>query len=351
VFGGATCGLVFGPWVAAALGYPLETFAGWLPVPTVWVLSVLLLPAAWWSLGPWIDRGQLTLAAAVIPQVVLLINLLAAGAVVFPGVISTLVVLMPTALFLATQTMPTAASTQSSSALRRTVLPASLRLPNAACAGVVVGTLLVAAACLYTEYYPVMNGRLALADALFRLDQRQYRDAEPQALAAARADSLAPDPWRLLAELRLGRWQATGRESDWRTFNEAANAFRDLDPRNHLAWFTRGNWFLTAWRKSGQAEDLNEALAAYRLAAAHYPNRALYHAQLAWTLHLAGRTDEARQAAERAWQLDQQMPHRELKLDRQHVVDPDVSREKPRSFLEETAEQTVQRLRTASAEG
>jgi tetratricopeptide (TPR) repeat protein len=107
---------------------------------------------------------------------------------------------------------------------------------------------------------------------------------------------------------------------------------------------------LTAWRKEKRQEDLQEARRAYEMALARYPNHALYQAQLAWVLHLSGEASLARSAAEKAYELDQKMPHQELKLSRRHVTDPDFSQKPPRTVLAESAEQTVERLRTASAE-
>ncbi len=344
VLGGAMAGLLIGPTVAAAMGYPVESVsrsAPWLPV--VWLLGFQLAAIDWWLLDQWLKEGEVSLAAVVIPQVVLLINLLAAGAVVFPGVISTLLVLAPVALFLA-------GSSALSSVQRPLHMPLQVRLSWTAAGIVTLSAALVAMTCLYTEYHPVLNGRLALADALYSLDQKQFREAEPKTVAAAKADSLSPEPLRLLAELRLARWQATGRPKDWEDFVQVADAFVKADPRHHLAWYTRGTWFLTAWRKSGNQEDLEKAISAFAQAAMRYPNRALYHAQLAWVLHLAGHPTEASQAAEQALALDAQMPHREQKLNRQHVADPDVSQERPATFREEDAEQTVQRLRKAMAE-
>ena len=54
--------------------------------------------------------------------------------------------------------------------------------------------------------------------------------------------------------------------------------------------------------------------------------------------------------AERALQLDEQMPHKEKKLSRQYVGDPQDTPAKTTLTREETAEQTVQRLRTSLAE-
>src|SRR5205085_3788352 len=116
---------------------------------------------------------------------------------------------------------------------------------------------------------------------------------------------LSPEPWRLLADLQLARWQAGGTAGHWTAFVEAADTFRRLDPRHHLAWYTRGTWFLTAWKKSQRREDLEEAVDAYRHASWYYPNSALYRAQLAWMLHLAGDEKAARKEAEEAHQLDQ----------------------------------------------
>jgi tetratricopeptide (TPR) repeat protein len=129
-----------------------------------------------------------------------------------------------------------------------------------------------------------------------------------------------------------------------------AEAYGRLDPRHHAAHYTRGTWFLTAWKKSGRREELDEALAAFREAIRRYPNHAFYHAQLAWTLHLAGDDSAARQEAEIALSLDQKMPHQEQKLGRRHVADPDPNSKPPRAFLAETAEQTAQRLRTSAVE-
>src|SRR5262249_52877940 len=101
VFGGVTIGLLIAPAVATALGYSLESISQNASLPVVWLLGFPLLAVVWWSLDPWIARGELPLSAAIIPQLVLLINLLAAGALVFPAVIATLLVLTPVALQIA----------------------------------------------------------------------------------------------------------------------------------------------------------------------------------------------------------------------------------------------------------
>jgi tetratricopeptide (TPR) repeat protein len=346
VLGGAFIGLTLGPWISAALGFRMMDTLG-NSFPVVWIIGVILLPLAWWSLRTWIDEGGVTIAALVVPQLVLLINLLAAGALLFPGVASTLVVLAPLGLL-----WPILPVSATDSAIPRAARPPTslgvLRPSRAISAAIFVGSALLALTCLYTEYYPVMNGRPALANARYEAGQHRFEQAEEEFMAAARADSLWPEPWQELANLRLGQWYATERADDWTAFVEAADTYKTLDPRHHVAWFTRGNWFLAAWKKSLQKEQLDEALAAFRRASERFPSHALYHAQVAWTLHLAGDAAGARDSAERAWRLDQQMPHQEKKLSREHVVDPDLSRDGG-AYREETAEQTVERLRSSSA--
>jgi hypothetical protein len=337
VFGGALAGLLLAPLIAAAMDHPLEPLT---PTFVVWVLGGALLAAAWWGFAPWIERGELTLTAAIVPQIVLLINLLAAGAIAFPGVMATILVLAPVALLVARQSHAGVVAASSVS-----LLPPSLS-PSRFVAGLIaLAAAALAVACLYTEYYPVLNGRMALSDAVERLSRGKFVEAEAQATAAAKADALSPEPWRILAELRLSRWQATGSDKDWQAFVAAANTFTQLDPRHHQAWQSRGIWFLTAWRKSQRKEDLSEAVSAFTRASMCYPNGAFYHAQLAWALHLAGQHDAARQAAERALELDGQMPHKEKKLDRQHVADPQIAGGEIKLFRDESAEQTAQSLR------
>jgi len=349
VLSGASIGLLIASPVAAAFGFPLEGISDHLAaLPVVWLLGVPLLAATWWLLLTWLRGGELPLAAVVIPQIVLLINLLAAGAIVFPAVIATLLVLMPIAL-------RQAANDQSNDSAEPAThypffLPHQANLPRALALLAMLVAVVLAVTCLYTEYYPVLNGRRALNDAMYRFEVKDFREAPAKVVAAAEADSLSPEPRQLLGDIFLARWEATGSAQDWIAFADAAEGYRRSNPRHHIAWFTRGNWYLAAWKKDQRPEDLQIALEAYRTASSHYPNHALYHAQLAWILHLAGQNEPAQAAATRAYELDQQMPHQELKLAKLHVIDPDLSKSPWRTFRDESAEQTVQRLRSGSAE-
>lgn len=349
VLAGACIGLLLASPIAAAVTFPLAPVSDNLSaLPVVWLLGAPLLAATWWLLLGWMRGGQLPLAAVVIPQIVLLINLLAAGAIVFPAVISTLLVLLPIALQLAA--IPLNAPAEQPSSRRTLSMPGQINPPRAVALVVLLAAVVMAMNCLYTDFYPVLNGRQALDDALYRLQVQDFRNAPAAVVAAAAADSLSPEPRQLLGDLLFGRWETSQTDQDWEAFVEAANSYRSSNPRHHVAWFTRGNWFLMAWKKSHRPENLTEAIEAYREACLRYPNHALYHAQLAWTLHLAGDEKSAQAEAATAYELDQKMPHQELKLAKLHVSDPDFSQKPTRTFREESAEQTVERLRTGLAQ-
>jgi len=260
---------------------------------------------------------------------VLLVNLLAAGATSFPGVFSTFWLLLPVALSAAHA-------------------PAwSWSPPRANALLLLLSSLVLILACARTQLSPVLGAASHLAQANHMIQTRRRVQAESMLTAAAQLDPWSPDPWQLLAEIRLQVWLQTQKPDDWRLFLAAAMEYGRRDPRHHVQFSTQGHWLLAAWRKTGDPRTLEAAIDAYRLAAAWYPGRAVVHAQLAWALHLAGRGEEAAAAADRAWQLDGQNPHREQKLDQQTIYDPEFDAQS-QSAEPANAEQIVRRLRSSS---
>lgn len=345
MLGGALAGLIAAAPLGVVVLLPLVDVAPsirWFPV--VWLLGFPLLGAVWWALAPWIAGGRVSLAAAIVPQVVLLVNLLAAGAVVFPGVVATLLVLIPAALFLV----------RSSANAPKVEEPAA-RMPREWPLSRRTAILLTLAAvwslamCVWTEYWPVLVGRMELSGAEEARARGRLIEAEGLALRAAVSDGFSPEPWRLLTYVRLEKWIASGDELDWQAFVAAADGLQQRDPQHQLTYRTRGSWFLTAWRKSQRPEHLELALPEFRRASERYPNSAFNRAQLAWVLHLAGRDDEARTEAEIAHKLDGQTPHADQKLARQKIVDPQIAAD-GRILLNgpQSAEQIVEQLRKSA---
>jgi tetratricopeptide (TPR) repeat protein len=284
-----------------------------------------------WLLDAWVVRGTLPRALPVIGLVVLLVNLLAAGATSYPGVFLTACLLVPLAL-----------ANADASAWK-------WRLARGGSLAVLLAALVLAVACARTQVSPVLGSAVAVEQANALLKAGRPADAEVALLAAARNDPWSPEPWQLVAELRLQRWIQTQAPQDWEGFSAASAEYARRDPRHHSQFTAQGNWRLAAWRKSGDAAHLAAAIDAYRQAAAWYPNRAVVHAQLAWASHLAGQNDAAAAAAEVARGLDARNPHVEQKLDRQTVYDPVLTTSGTIEAEQRSAEQIVRRLRKGSS--
>lgn len=335
-FGGNIVGMALGAVFAWLVGFPLDSFE-LLPLPIIWCVGLALSPLVWWLFAPWINDGPLPVGAVVAALLTLAINLLAAGSFVFPGVMLTALVLLPVAICVA--------KPQDEMPVRTKSLPGNWPLSRPAAIGMTIAAFALTVLCLWTEYQPVLTSRLEMVFANAHLAQGESAQAEQTALKAAQADPWAPEPWRLIAEIRFRRFAATGSDADRTAFQQAADQFQSLSPRHHWQSYQRGNWHLLSWQIAGKKADLDEALAAYREAVARYPNHALYHGQLAWALRLAGQNEAAAAAAERAHALDDAMPHADQKLERYRIVDWQASSGSHDTHRPETAELTIQTLR------
>lgn len=288
---------------------------------------------AFWLLRPWIERGTLTLPMLLAALVALLVNLLAAGGIAFPGVATSVWLLMAMALVVAEQG-------------RGANLPAASRKIAAwACLAVAV-----AAVGLFhvTVYSPVFRGAAAQSESLLAFHTGNMANAIAQASAAAEHDPVAPKPWLMQADLWQARLLAEGDSPALRTeFDRACDEAIARDPRSHTTRTRIANWRLRLYRHLGQTSDLAAARHDYEAAVARYPNNALAHAQLAWALHLAGDSKEAAVEAERALALDSQHDHSEYKLKQQQVFDPGpaASLQQPAAPEEPSAEPLMQALR------
>lgn len=331
LYGGALVGIILGYPLGLVVGYPPELvkLSETVQLPGIWLLGLPTAAICVWALDPWVSRGRMPAALPVISLLALLVNLLAAGAASFPGVFQTAWILVPLAL-------------ANANALATIWVPsASWRI------GLLVTSAVLAVLCMRTEFTPVLTapGRIAWAEHLIQTGRPEQAQQE-FALAAA-DDPWSPDPQQLLSNLALHDWITTQSPSNWDRFTSAADAYERLNPRSHATYTDRGHWFLLAWRTSGDPGHLGAAIDAYRQAVVWYPGRALERAQLAWALHLAGREDEAAQAADEAQSLDSRNPHVELKLSRQTVYDP-----QPGSYAQsetgQNAELVIRKLRKPS---
>jgi O-antigen ligase len=332
IYGGACFGLAAAYPLALLAGYPLKTIGPDASVPVIWLLGLPVAAICIWLLDPWVrqgNQGKMPTALPVIALVVLLTNLLAAGAISFPGVFGSVWLLL--AVSVAHGKFPA----WRWSADRHTGLIAML------------AAAILAAACIRTDYSPVVISKARLDEGRALQSSGQFPQAEAEMLVAATADPWSPAPWQALADLRLQVWLRSQDPHDLDRFDEAAAGFVARNPKHHAAYETLGGWRLIVWRKGGDAGALELAIEAYRQATAWYPNKARLRAQLAWALHLAGRDGEALAEAEEALRLDRLNPHREKKLAAETLVDPQLGPFGPVVHRPENAEQTLLDLRSS----
>jgi tetratricopeptide (TPR) repeat protein len=287
----ALAGVALGFLLAAPLALVSEAPPGlevqWLGLPLAAVTIAVLYP--------WVDRGELPAALPAVGIAVLLVNLLAAGGIGFPGVAGTLWVLLALGL---TQTEPVGP-------------PKAPRI--AAVAGLAVAVAL-AVACYATAYRPVLESQAAL-----RAAERSTARREAFLYAAASADPLSAEPWARLAALAFERWQLDPARANLERFDQAmANALR-LSPQSSALWLAAGSRYLEAADRPGveeslRSEAMGKAVTACRRAVELYPNSGLGRATLALALDAAGDQEGFHQQAEAALRLDALTPHADRKL-------------------------------------
>jgi hypothetical protein len=313
IYLGGLCGVV--------VAYPIALIFDLMPDPAVLLLGVPLAAATVWSLHQWVVDGRLDARAVGIAAVVLLVNLLAAGGINFPGVAGSLWLFFGIALVLAS--------------------PADGRsrvfnLSRGATAGVLLFVLLLLAFCYWTGYAPILNGRFWLErgeDLVYKsrtaASRKKARQQESEALAcfekAAAADPFTAEPWLSAAQIyhqqRLEAADEAGAEAAGNKFDFACGQAVRLSPRSHTTATEIGYMEFEAHDATGDRERLHRAREQLERAVQLFPNLAYAHARLAWMYHLEGNARAAAREAEEALRLDDLTPHRERKLRRRGIFD------------------------------
>jgi O-Antigen ligase len=327
VYAGAIIGILLGIALASMAGH--FVLAGY----TGGVVGLLLLglPAAaafLWSTRGWVQAGEMRPPLLVIGLIVLGVNLLAAGAASFPGVAQTAWILMPLALSF-------------NEPIQQPVIP---RWSSFIAAGL---SAVLAAACYFTSYAPVLNASLPMSAAELILFQSTDQVAGHLAAAAAQ-DPWSAAPWERLAEVRLAAWLRNGLAEDLEDFTRAAEEYSLREVPSARAAQNRARWYLQVFARSRNPLDLEQAISAARLATTRSPASALIHAELAAVWKLAGDDAAAQMEAEQALRLDLLNPHEEFKLEKHHLPryqwDAEEKTVVPSSWPE-TAEQSMLELR------
>jgi len=315
VLGGALAG-VLAAWPLGLLGSGMPSLAIlWLGLP----LGIATIGC----LGRWIDRGQFSAALAAVGLVVLLVNLLAAGGIGFPGVAGSFWVFLalgqvsvgPHPQPLSQKARgeadphPQPLSQKARGEVDPHPQPRSQRARGVGRAGASIGALgcaMLVVLCYQTGYRPVLMAQRHVNLALARPEQ-----AEAQLRAAAEADPLWPQPHNHLATLAFARWQETNAEEDLRQFERETERALERGPRASPAWEMAGDRYFEAFQRTGAARLREKALDAYRQAVRLYPANATCRAKLALACLAAGDEDGFQHERATALRLDEQNPHRE----------------------------------------
>lgn len=285
------------PWFVLAggaagfvLSLPLGMMTAAPPGVAVLVLGLPLGAVAVWLLWPWVDRGRMPAALPAVGAVVLLVNLLAAGGIGFPGVAGTLWLLLAVGLNVAEPQPPQT-------------------LPRYAGLAAAVFTFALGVSCYTTAYGPVMVARGKVEAA-----QSYPNYASQYLMEAAEADPLDAQPWKQVGEMTFREWQEQPTVEMYLVFEKCADAASALEPNSAATHFQIGRWYDQIHDRTGRESDLKKAIAAYRRAVELYPTRSLYRARLALALKAAGDEAASREQADEALRLDGLTPHADKKL-------------------------------------
>ncbi len=315
VYGGAVLGVL--------LAFPCGMVAGFLPdVALLWMGLPMAVVCAG-LLYAWTVRGTMPVWVSAVAAVVLLVNLLAAGGIGFPGVAQNWWLLMAITLGLLDVDRP--------------LKP----VPRVAAAGAGVVAVLLVLAFHQTMYQPVLGRQASINEGSSYVENRRFDQAEAAYARAALADPYSAEPWMHLASLHQRLAIESLDESRIQPFDHAAEEALKRDRRSHRAFGRLGNMRLELYCVFGDPEQLDRAIEAYRRWVQLYPNNNLAHAQLAWAYSIAGEDQYAAREAQRALELDKLNPHWEKRLSEQQVYYPANKRPE-----DGNAEQLMKRLRS-----
>ena len=326
---GAVVSIYCGAAVGVLMSYPVGFLVGYPPHLAVLVLALPVAALVCWSLSGWALRGELDAWLPALAAVVLLLNLLAAGGISFPGVAQCGWLLAAVALNAAVQY-------RGERRVGRT--------------GILLGIIMSLGLVLVlhqTAFRPVMVAQTRLAQAELSVARGDIEQALRHLGAAAAADPFWYQPWWQRAQLAHSRWMQTRDPQDWQRFELSVEQALARNPRASELHRLVGNLYLNAYRLDGKEEQIDAALAAYRRASRLHPNHNMLHAQLAWTYHLKGDSERAAQQAAEALRLDELNPHSEQKLSMQRLPEADEVLPSQPMLPDIDAEQLMRRLRSS----
>lgn len=333
-------------YTGLALGIVLAFPAGWAGgLAADEAMLWTTLPASLltiWILHPWVRSGVLPSWPVFVAVMTLLIHLLVAGALGFPGIGQLVWVLAAVALSVSTgeRGRTDDATPATGTASRRPA--ASGRGGKQLLGALLALQVLLLAASYLTMYRPVLSLRGILSAPDSRADQPL---PESVLEAAITADPWSAEPRELRVSHAAQRWTHEPTPQRLADYDQAVTQLLAVHPQASSIRRYCGDLSLEMYAFARDPALLARALRFYREAVERYPQSNILRAQLAWTYFLAGELTAARDEAERALQLDRMLPHTELQLVNQVVVGNDLTPDAADLPAAANAEQTMQHIR------
>ena len=284
--------VLYGGLFGFLLSYPLGSLSAAPPNIMAFALGLPVACIAVALLFGWIRDGRMPPLLPALAVGVLLINLLAAGGIAFPGVTGSLWLLMALGL--------------------QGDKPKPVGKPwNWTALAVIIVLGIV---CYRTAYSPVLGCQARLQK---QMSGKMIAAIKIEHLEAAVAvDPWSAEPWRNLAAIELAIWTNYLDANTYRRFEEAVGNIARLEPNSSSNWAIIGDWYSLAaakYDKNGKKaapEAPQKALDAYRRTVELYPNSALNRAKLAEAYRAVGDFEGYHSEAEAALWLDKATPPR-----------------------------------------
>jgi hypothetical protein len=276
--GGAIAGLFVGLIVSLTASVPL-------PIRSFSLLLIVLL-AGLAVLLPWIRSGRLTPSVVLIGIAVLLVNLLAAGSLVFPAIAGTLWLLVAVG-----------ASLTDEKRSQRTYIPHVAYV--VAALGLLVGLM-----CYLTAYYPVIKSQEQLSESIAAQLLGDVVATEEHLAAAVAADPHGAQLAMRLAELRYRLLPDKPTEKATQEVEATAELARVRSPHDPSLLGDQGRMYLGLFERTGQPELLDRAEGLFHNAIERYPASIMLHASMALTLEARKQPAAAKAEANLAVRLE-----------------------------------------------
>ncbi|MHB8899182.1 MAG: O-antigen ligase family protein [Thermoguttaceae bacterium] len=281
--------VLLGAAVGALLSIPVGAVSA---APAPWMVpagGILLGGAVVALLRPWIERGDDSPVPWALGAAALLIHLLFAGGIAFPGVAASLWLLLAMAL-------------NSSRCGLRGLRPA---------AGMTVlgATLALMAAGYWTGYHPTLTARTLVERTL-------AGDGDPRSMLqqAAAADPWAAQPRAHLADVLFQQCQAQPSTATVAEVDRAVHDALTRAPRAASLYHQFGMAYYELYRHNQSRDCLGKGIRLLESAVLLYPNDCRKRADLAFAYLMAEDEGAYRRQAAEALRLDAMTPHDDKRL-------------------------------------